>query len=188
MSQQSKFQLVFDFESIFSGLEDPLESIDDLTYFLEEICTKTVETIEHFDQYEDDTNFTKYDDVDDLIDKVKTRFNELIEKAVYNDDASLLEEFGTDCPILPPFGGDDYTLTLNFEEVEFGRLGQFASHSIFEETTRNKDVDEKLDMMVNTWVLSEKKGYAYEGGKQDLTDISDEPFFKYEESIINIYF
>ncbi|MFL2637081.1 MAG: hypothetical protein ACJ0O2_02790 [Flavobacteriaceae bacterium] len=42
--------------------------------------------------------------------------------------------------------------------------------------------------MVNTWVLSEKKGYAYEGGKQDLTDISDEPFFKYEESIINIYF
>jgi hypothetical protein len=43
-------------------------------------------------------------------------------------------------------------------------------------------------MMANTWVTSEKEGYAYELGKQDLTDVTDVPFRRFQESLMNIYF
>jgi len=186
---ESKFQLIFDLERIFTYLKDDLHEIDNpLEFIFEEICTKTIETIEIFEYYEEDTWFSKYGDVDELIVKVKAQFSELIEKAVYDDDPNLLEEFATDCPILPPFGGDEYLLVLNFEEVSFGRFGKFASHAIFEEATQNKIGDEKLDMMANTWVTSEKEGYAYELGKQDLTDVTDMPFRRFQESLMNIYF
>ena len=183
---ESKFQLIFDLERVFTNMEEYLLSIEELKFILEEICNKTVKTLEIFEYYEDDTSFFKYGDVDDLIEKVKAKFDELIEQAVFNNDSNLLEEFGTDCPILPPFGGDDYFLILNFEEVSFGRFNKFASHYIFEEATQNGD--EPLDMMANTWVSTEKEGYAYECGKQDLTDVTDVPFFRHKESLINIYF
>ena len=81
---ESLFKLDFNFETICSNLNaingDPIESKDDLIWLLDEVLDRVIVTIEGVEYYEEDTCFLNYDDVDDLIDIVREKFEGLKEK------------------------------------------------------------------------------------------------------------
>jgi hypothetical protein len=161
--------LDFNFETICSNLNaingDPIESTEDLIWLLDEVLDRVIVTIEGVEYYEEDTCFLNYDDVDDLIDMVREKFEGLKEIIVFKSDSELLEEMGTDCTFLPCFPGDEYHLTVIFRNVDFGRLGCSA---VFEKCT--SDVNCKgipLSMNVEVWSSKEGKGYDFSEGKLD---------------------
>ena len=180
---ESLFKLDFNFETICSNLNakngDQIESKEDLIWLLDEVLDRVIVTIEKVEYYEEDTCFLNYDDVDDLIDMVKEKFEglkEIIElKSVildefkeiieFKSDSELLEEMGTDCTFLPCFPGNEYHLTVIFRNVDFGRLGCSA---VFEKCTSDVICEGlPLSMNVEVWSSKEGKGYDFSEGKLD---------------------
>jgi hypothetical protein len=166
---ESLFKLDFNFETICSNLnainEDPIESTEDLIWLLDEVLNRVIVTIEGVEYYEEDTCFLNYDDVDDLIDMIREKFEGLKEIIEIKSSSELLEEMGTDCTFLPCFPGDEYHLTVIFRNVDFGRLGCSA---VFEKCTSDVNCEGiPLSMNVEVWSSKEGKGYDFSEGKLD---------------------
>jgi hypothetical protein len=166
---ESLFKLDFNFETICSNLnainEDPIESTEDLIWLLDEVLNRVIVTIEGVEYYEEDTCFLNYDDVDDLIDMIREKFEGLKEIIEIKSSSELLEEMGTDCTFLPCFPGDEYHLTVIFRNVDFGRLGCSA---VFEKCTSDVNYEGiPLSMNVEVWSSKEGKGYDFSEGKLD---------------------
>lgn len=134
-------------------------------WLLDEVLDRVIVTIEGVEYYEEDTCFLNYDDVDDLIDMVREKFEGLKEIIELKSDSELLEEMGTDCTFLPCFPGDEYHLTVIFRNVDFGRLGCSA---VFEKCTSDVNCEGiPLSMNVEVWSSKEVKGYDFSEGKLD---------------------
>ena len=166
---ESLFKLDFNFETICSNLnainEDPIESTEDLIWLLDEVLNRVIVTIEGVEYYEEDTCFLNYDDVDDLIDMIREKFEGLKEIIEIKSSSELLEEMGTDCTFSPCFPGDEYHLTVIFRNVDFGRLGCSA---VFEKCTLDVNCEGiPLSMNVEVWSSKEGKGYDFSEGKLD---------------------
>lgn len=166
---ESVFKLMFNFENIDSNIKanngDPIESVDDLIWILEEILDRVISTIESVEYYEEDTRFEDYDDIDDLINAVKEKFEDLKEIIEFKNDPLELEEMGTDCDFLPCFPGDKYSINIIFRNIDFGKLG---CRYIFESPT--SDIENRglaLSMEVEVWSNGEGKGYEFSEGKLD---------------------
>jgi tetratricopeptide (TPR) repeat protein len=166
---ESVFRLMFNFENIDSNIKanngEPIESKDDLIWILEEILDRVISTIEAVEYYEEDTRFEDYDDIDDLINAVKEKFEDLKEIIEFKNDPLEIEDTGTNCDFLPCFPGDEYSINIIFRNIDFGKLG---CRYIFESPT--SDIENRglaLSMEVEVWSNSEGKGYEFSEGKLD---------------------
>lgn len=166
---ESLFKLDFNFETICYNVQsidgDPIETKEDLTWLLDEILDRVIVTIEAVEYYEDDTRFNGYDDIDDLINLVREKFEGLKEIIEFKNDPELLDEMGTDCTFLPCFPGDEYQLTVVFRNVDFGRLG---CNAVFEKCTSDVYCDGlPLSMNAEIWSSEGSVGYEFSEGKLD---------------------
>lgn len=177
---ESLFKLDFNFETICYNVQsidgDPIETKEDLTWLLDEILDRVIVTIEAVEYYEDDTRFNDYDDIDDLINLVREKFEGLKEIIEFKSDPELLDEMGTDCTFLPCFPGDEYQLTVVFRNVDFGRLG---CNAVFEKCTSDVYCDGlPLSMNAEIWSSEEGVGYEFSEGKLD-NEFDDSGSLKY---------
>lgn len=177
---ESLFKLDFNFETICYNVQsidgDPIETKEDLTWLLDEILDRVIVTIEAVEYYEDDTRFNDYDDIDDLINLVREKFEGLKEIIEFKSDPELLDEMGTDCTFLPCFPGDEYQLTVVFRNVDFGRLG---CNAVFEKCTSDVYCDGlPLSMNAEIWSSEEGVGYEFSEGKLD-DEFDDSGSLKY---------
>lgn len=177
---ESLFKLDFNFETICYNVQsidgDPIETKEDLTWLLDEILDRVIVTIEAVEYYEDDTRFNGYDDIDDLINLVREKFEGLKEIIEFKNDPELLDEMGTDCTFLPCFPGDEYQLTVVFRNVDFGRLG---CNAVFEKYTSDVYCDGlPLSMNAEIWSSEEGVGYEFSEGKLD-DEFDDSGSLKY---------
>ena len=166
---ESLFKLDFNFETICYNVQsidgDPIETKEDLTWLLDEILDRVIVTIEAVEYYEDDTRFNGYEDIDDLINLVREKFEGLKEIIEFKNDPELLDEMGTDCTFLPCFPGDEYQLTVVFRNVDFGRLG---CNAVFEKCTSDVYCDGlPLSMNAEIWSSEEGVGYEFSEGRLD---------------------